>query len=102
MLRQRQSNAIDHTEMVDEMFGYLKDLEEDQQYANYDTSIPQMEAQEDISEYKFSKFAATYFQVCLFVELLTLYLNPTFSLLTQNVNRFSVTCAIIVWYKVKF
>ena len=50
--------------MVDKMFGFIN-MEEgiDEQYNEYDTSIPQMEDQEDISEYKFSKFAATYFQV---------------------------------------
>jgi len=49
--------------MVDKMFGFIEEEGMDEQYNEYDTSIPQMEDQEDISEYKFSKFAATYFQV---------------------------------------
>uniref|UniRef100_H2YRW8 Uncharacterized protein n=1 Tax=Ciona savignyi TaxID=51511 RepID=H2YRW8_CIOSA len=58
--RRKMSLAIDHTEMVDKIFGYL-DLEDGNGEAA-DTSIPHMEEKEDISEYKFSKFAATYFQ----------------------------------------
>ncbi|XP_078485190.1 unconventional myosin-VIIa-like isoform X1 [Ciona intestinalis] len=58
--RRKISMAIDHTEMVDKIFGYLDMEEENADVA--DTSIPYMEEKEDISEFKFAKFAATYFQ----------------------------------------
>ncbi|CAH1781656.1 unnamed protein product [Owenia fusiformis] len=80
----RKNEPVDDGKMVDDMFGFIndqsgdsettgpaafKDLEESRKRAmqenGYDTvrlPVPLMDDDEDISEYKFAKFAATYFQ----------------------------------------
>nr|CAB3264162.1 unconventional myosin-VIIa-like [Phallusia mammillata] len=59
-MRRKQSQAIDHSEMVDSIFGYLDQADEGSEI--FDSSIPQMAEEEDLTEFKFTKFAATYFQ----------------------------------------
>ena len=55
----------DDSAMVDKMFGYLDAMETGSNVdsTNFDTSIPKLEEIDDINEFKYSKFAATYFQV---------------------------------------
>nr|XP_039263341.1 unconventional myosin-VIIa-like isoform X3 [Styela clava] len=84
----KQSQNVDHNAMVDEMFGFLapngndamessagpsafrRDTDTPNKSSDLEgsssgvvlTSIPDVEVGEDISEYKFAKFATTYFQ----------------------------------------
>ncbi|ELT99384.1 hypothetical protein CAPTEDRAFT_226057 [Capitella teleta] len=82
--KRRREGPVDDSQMVDEIFGFIdsqteseqtapsafKDLEAQRQAAirdgtaDMDSSmpLPMPEDEEDISQYKFSKFAATYFQ----------------------------------------
>jgi myosin-7 len=57
---------FEDSEVVDKMFDFLGDKESDRSKIDdsefIGTSVPTAEEEEDISEYKFSKFAATYFQ----------------------------------------
>jgi myosin-7 len=57
----RRDMPVEDSKVVEEMFGFLGD----QQHGDYDPSlgrIPVPEAEEDLTEYRFPKFAATYFQ----------------------------------------
>ncbi|XP_076812859.1 unconventional myosin-VIIa-like isoform X2 [Clavelina lepadiformis] len=56
----RRNDVTGIEDEVDKMFSYLNTADDD--VGDYDTSIPQMEDEEDISQFKFQKFAATYFQ----------------------------------------
>ena len=57
------SGEVDANLLINDMFGYLDDEEDADAIDAYDTSIPLMKDDEDLSEYKFSKFVATYFNV---------------------------------------
>lgn len=65
-------SSADDSAMVDRMFGYLDTVDTSSNIDGMDSSIPRLEDEDDISEYKFSKYAATYFQVavCDVIELL--------------------------------
>lgn len=61
-MRRKQSAVIDHTKMLDDMFGFIHEIDTGDEH---ESSIPVLEKQEDISDFQFTKFAATYFQVSL-------------------------------------
>uniref|UniRef100_A0AAQ4PWT7 Myosin VIIAb n=1 Tax=Gasterosteus aculeatus aculeatus TaxID=481459 RepID=A0AAQ4PWT7_GASAC len=68
-MEREKEQPVDHSDMVDRMFGFLgSDLEktpdrEEAEEEVLDEAMPLPdEEDEDLSEYKFSKFAATYFQ----------------------------------------
>ncbi|XP_074658425.1 myosin-VIIa-like [Tubulanus polymorphus] len=80
-MEKKRNEPVDDSKMVEEMFGFIdaqaeegaaptafKDLEESRRkaiqengFSMTDMQLPMPEEDEDISEYKFAKFAATYF-----------------------------------------
>ena len=59
---QRRDMPVDDSKIVEQMFGFLPEGEQAQVADTEGLGLPMPEMEENLADYKFPKFAATYFQ----------------------------------------